>query len=297
MALEKWIKWAILEAACKTSTKLLQKSVGLASINLSSTLIATGIISLIQVAASILMNPRCLQAKFKQIIAACCFGAMAFIMTVLGFMVFLFNGDAGTSTFIMSLSVVPSTAIDVVFFKQQFTKKQLLGLVIAISSGFVILDCPLSLKQIAQMPLWIWLSIIMMFCYSINQSITLVIKDMHPIAKNFWGALISLGLVILGLIAFHQFGCSIEWQLLPSKFYWMNFIIGLIVVVMWSAGAISCQQGAKSVAIKTFIVNATYLSLVIVGGAMLFVEEQLTWFKITGIGLYLVSFVLIKVED
>ncbi len=157
---EKWMKWTLLESLMKTSSKLLQKVIGLVSTTIGHTFFAVMVVGIVQVMsgfAVVRFKKKELLTDWQSILGSCLFGVGAVICTVLAFCVFLLGGDIGINVFIITLSIIPGALIDRVFFNHKLNKRQWLGILIAIFAGYSILGWP-SLAEALRLPLWVWLS-------------------------------------------------------------------------------------------------------------------------------------------
>jgi len=184
---EKWMKWTILEATMKTSSKIVQKTIGVVSSTFGQVAFATFVVGLVQTIAGYVMAKKYNKKIFTDkgsIAGSIWFGLNAMTMTVLCFAVFLYNGDMGVNTFIITLSIIPGALIDTLFFGHKLNRKEWAGIGIATLAGYSILGWP-SLHQAMDLPSWVWLSFIVMMLGAINQGITQKIKKIDPFVKNF----------------------------------------------------------------------------------------------------------------
>ncbi len=291
---ERWMYWTLGEAGMKTLTKLLQKVVGITSAIFSHVLLATIIIGIVQTIFGFISckyrNIK-LFSNAKEIVGACIFGLFAFGASVLGFSVFLLGGDMGVNTFIITLSIIPGAIIDQIFFKHKLAPQQWIGVFIAIIAGYTILECP-SISQIATLPLWVWLSFGAMVLVAINQGITQKIKSINPMLKNFWGGLTTTIFALIVIITILYSGKAIGIEKTNAVFWSSSFLIGFIVVLMWTCNVMSYKQGAY-IALKKLVMNGAYLTAIMILGSIFFPEEHFTSAKLYGVFIYLLAFCLI----
>lgn len=286
-----WIRWTILEAGTKTASKLLQKTVGMASTTPGHTFYGAALIGFVQTIVGVVLAKRRekkLCAGWANVIGSILFGIFAVISTVLGFLVFLYGGEIGVNTFIITLSIVPGAMIDDFFFENHLSKRQWGGIFIAILAGYAVLDAP-SLEEILTLPLWVWLSVIMMLTAAVNQGVTQRIRQIDPYVKNFWGGLTTLILGTGGyflvdspqeLLSYEQIG----------RLTALSLVIGIVVVLMWVYNVLAYQAGAY-IAIKKLLLNGVYLSTTMVAGVLIFDEKMTVW-KALGVLSYFGAFLL-----
>src|SRR3989344_2684204 len=273
---EKWMRWTFAEAGTRTASKLLQKVVGIAASSWIHALFATLVISVVQVISGLTVvkaQKKSLLPDFGQIAGSCLFGLFAFISSVLCFTVFIYNGDIGVNTFIITLSIVPGAFIDRIFFKHKLNWRQWTGVVVAILAGYAVLGFPSLFVALSQ-PMWVWLSLGITMSAAINQGITQKVKKVDPFVKNFWGGLIALVLSVVCLAIFGSLGVLTDFSGNMKKLYIVSGLIGFIVVGMWSFNLLSYKGGA-SIAIKKLVMNGTNLITAMAGGIVFF-QETLT---------------------
>ncbi|OGY64914.1 MAG: hypothetical protein A3J53_01585 [Candidatus Harrisonbacteria bacterium RIFCSPHIGHO2_02_FULL_40_20] len=284
--------WTLAEAATKTSSQLLQKVVGNVSSTVAHAFFATFVIGVVQTIVGAVVCWRRgtkLLTDFESILGSCLFGFFAVVSTVLAFMVFLLGGDVGTNTFIIILSIVPGAFIDRVFFGHKLSYREWLGIGVAIFAGYSMLGW-LSLKEVAGLPLWVWLSFGTMISVAINQGITQKVKKVDPFVKNFWGGLTTLVLCAAGVLVLGSGKLFGDFSRPMQNLWLVSAIIGLIVIGMWSFNLMSYKGGA-SIALKKLVLNGTYLTTAMLSAIFVF-GEALTVAKIAGVFFYLMAFVL-----
>ena len=284
---KEWKRWSLLESLTRSISMLLQKIVGVTSTTFGQTFLATAIIGFVQTIAGFLITRKRkipLLMDKKGVVGSCVFGIFATICTVLGFTVFLLGGDMGINTFIITLAIIPGALIDNFFFKKHLTKREWLGILIGVFAGYSILGWP-SLAEIQELPIWIWISLIIMFGVAINQGVTRSIKRTDIFVKNFWGGLTTLILTILAIIVMGPFQIVTEF---PPNLWIISVIHGINVIGVWSFNLLSYKAGA-SIALKKLLVNGSFLTLSIILGVIFF-DEAFTTAKIAGVILYFVAF-------
>ena len=284
------MKWTLFEAITKTVSKIFQKVIGIISHTFSHVLLATVIVGLVQVIGGFTM------AKMKKqkiitdigsIAGACWFGFNACLCTIIPFYVFVLGGDIGINTFIITLSIIPGALIDIIFFKHKLEPKQWFGIFIAVFAGYFVLGTP-SLSEFMSMPLWIWLSFVIMIIVAINQGITQKIKKIDPFVKNFWGGLTTLIVSFLALTVCGSLDLLINFTPQIQKLWLASIVVGLVVIAMWSFNLMSYKDGAH-IAIKKLVMNGSYLTMAMVCGIVIF-GEPMNFAKLSGVLLYFVAF-------
>jgi len=289
---EKWMRWTLLEALMKTTSKLPQKFCGQISPTFGHTFLASLVIGWVQVSVGYIVTQRRgtkLLADRSLVIGSCLFGLGAAIITVLGFAIFYYHGDVGVSVLIFTLSIIPGAFIDQCFFGHRLTARKWAGVGVGILAAYVILNRP-SLQEFKMMPVWIWLSFALMFLAAVTQGITQKIKEVDMFVKNFWGGLVTVVVCLAALVVSGQ--TALLWDFSPNtrQLVGISAFIGLVVVAMWSFNLLSYKGGA-SIAIKKLVLNGFYLTTAMLGG-MVFFGETLTNGKLIGTGLYVVAFAL-----
>lgn len=286
------MKWTLIEALTKTSSKILQKFVGVVSSTMSHVFFATMVVGLVQVIGGFSMARKrktpllCDQAE---VIGSCAFGFFAVVASALSFSVFLYGGEIGVNTFIITLSIIPGALIDRIFFGKRLMKRQWLGIVVGILAAYSILDWP-SLSAFADMPLWVWLSFGITMSVAINQGITQKIKKVDMFVKNFWGGLTTVVLASSAIFALGSAGLFVDFSSQMGKLWGVSALVGLIVIAMWSVNLLAYKDGA-SIAIKKLLMNGSYLTMTMIAG-ILFFGEALTLGKVVGVVLFFAAFSL-----
>jgi len=285
-----WMWWTAAEGCTKTFSKVLQKIVGLSALTYQDMIIATAIIGAIQAVIGFYSTKYRELKMFSSIIevvGACLFGVGAFAATFLCFIIFSLGGDTGVNSFIITLSIIPGALIDWYFFSHTLKMSQWIGIIVAILAGYTVLGCP-SLKTTVNLPLWVWLSFITMIIISVNQGITQKIKNIDPMAKNFWGGLTTIVLCILTGAILASCNVRINIFVITWKLWAASSVIGLIVVAMWSFNVLSYKFGAY-ITLKKLVLNTVHLSSVMIISPLFFHSESYHTGKFIGILLYLIA--------
>lgn len=284
------MKWAILEGFTKTASRTLQKIIGNTTVSWEGTFLAAGIVGLVQVVVAAGTATKQKIKLFKDIpgiFGSAMFGILALISTVLGFATFVYGGDIGISTFIITMGIIPGMLIDMIFFKYRSRIREWVGIAIAVFAGWAMLGFPHDTN--AGIPLWIWLACANSLAVAINQGITQAVKKVDPMFKNFWGGLASCvgALCILIFIGDNNYIFS---SIGINKIWFASALIGCVTVAMWSFNLLSYKTGA-SIALKKLVMSATYLLSTLILGYFFF-EETLTIGKIVAFPLFCIAFIL-----
>lgn len=289
---EKWIKWTVLEAMTRIISMLLQKIGGTLVVTLAHAFYGTMIIGLVQTIAGLsaaVIYRKIIFVRLQNIIGAVAFGCLAVFAVALGLITYLNGGEVGVVTFIITLSIAPGAILDWVFFRKRMLFRQCLGIGFCVVAGYGILNCP-SLQQLIHLALWVRLAFIISLIVCVNQGITKAIRDIDPLIKNFWGGLTGFIISGVGLMIF-SFPTVINYHLL-ARLRMISLALGLIIVASWSFNLLSYKIGAN-IAIKKLVNNGIYLTGAMIAGVILF-GEMITFWKILGIGFYLIAFYLMK---
>ncbi len=274
---------------------LLQKEVGdigTKSNSWSGTLLAAGIVGLVQVVLSALIAIKRKTNYFSDYwgaLGSITFGVLAYLATIMGFATFALGGDMGVSTFIITLSIIPGMIFDIMFCKYKANKHEWIGIVFAVLAGWSILGFP-GLNNGLELSTWMILSFCTAFIVAVNQLITQKVKEVDPMFKNFWGGLPAVVGTIVLLFIIDEGSRLFDFSIENISIWQVSIPIGVVVTVMWSYNLLSYKTGA-SIALKKVVVNATYLSTTMFYG-ILFLKEEFTNYKVLAIVLYVVSIIL-----
>ncbi len=286
--------FTLFEAACRTAIKILQKIIGVLGKTFAHAFLASAIVGFTQALISLISLKAARQKIFPgwfNFCGACLFGINATIVTSLSFAVFSLGGDVGINSFIMTLTIVPGALIDRFFFKEKLNYIQWLGLLLAVFAGYSILGWP-SLKKFLELPLWIWLSFTITLSLAFNMGIARRIKTINPLAKNFWGGLVTLLLSLIGFALLGKLNLLNDFSAPMQKFWISSIISGIVVIGVWSFSVMSYRRGAP-IAFKGLVMYGTYLISAMLLGIIIF-NEPLTAPKIIGIPIYLLAYALMN---
>ncbi len=290
MQQHKWMKWAIFEGFTKTASRFLQKVIGKTTVSWEGTFLAAGIVGLVQVVVALSIATKQKKALLKDasgIFGSVMFGILALISIVLGFTTFLYGGDIGISTFIITMGIIPGMIIDIIFFKYKSRIREWVGIMVAVCAGWAILGFPHDTNL--DIPIWIWLACANSLTVAINQGITQAIKKVDPMFKNFWGGLASF-IGALGILIFIVNNNYLFSSIDMNKIWFVSILIGCITVAMWSFNLLSYKTGA-SIALKKLVMSATYLLSTLILGYFFF-NEAMTLGKIVSFPLFCIAFIL-----
>lgn len=290
---EKWMKWTLLEALIRNTSAVFQKIVGGAvSLTSGHLLYVTALIGCVQAIFGYTVARKQstkILASREEMLGAIIFGVLAVISTMLGFLTFLDGGELGIRVFIVSLSIIPGMLIDKFFFGKSLSLRQHLGITVAIVAAYAILNKP-SLAEIIAFPTWVWFAFANMLSVAINQGVTQKIKNIDPMVKNFWGGLTAIILGCGGMIYFDSFSSLIQYEKIATL-SWTAFVIGLLVVALWTVNLFSYKEGAY-ISLKKVLMNGSYLTMALVTGVIFFGETLSGW-QISGVFLYITAFALV----
>jgi len=279
-----WVPWALGEGGIRAFNTTLVKAVGLRSGTFGLVLLSTGIIGMVQVTLGLSVAKKqgiSLFPETRLILWSIAFGVLATICTALAFTIYSMDGDIAVHTVIIATAIVPGALIDWGLFRNRLSALEWLGVGLAVLAPYCMLNFP-SLADIADLPLWVWLSVINMLLVAMNQGVTQAAKDVHPMVKNVWGGgatvLLTIPLVLL-------MGSWVDIQ--SSTFWILNITLGLGVVGLWTANVMSYKSGAK-IAFKKLVVTGVYMTLAALTG-ILFFQEAATFGKLVGVLLFLLA--------
>jgi drug/metabolite transporter (DMT)-like permease len=285
--MERWFKWTLLEAGSKVVVRALQKVLGVASAGLPGIALVIGITGLTQACMATIALRRLAVpiSSFANRRGAVFFGLGAVASNLFVFGAFLNGGEVIVTTFIGTLSIIPGAFIDHFVFKHRLTFRHILGVVLGIVAGYLVLGAP-SLKAFLAMPLWVWLSFGLAFSLAINQWITQSIKDIHPYEKNFWGGSATLVCAVVLMVCTGTESLS-RISIHSYLFVVCAFGIGVVTFFMWAFNLFAYKDGAY-ISLKKLVMNASYMALVFVLGAVFF-SERVTVMALMGFALYVTA--------
>lgn len=285
--IQQWRKWILWEAFTRTGIQVFQKLVGVVSTTIGHIFYAIILIGGIQILLGFILYGDVKKNIFvfnPNVLGAIGFGLFAAISNILSFYAFLNGGEILVITFIATLSIIPGALFDSLLFNQQFTIRQGIGILFAVTAGYYMLNAP-SLHDFQEMPLWVWLSFGLMFSLAINQVITKKISSIDPYIKNFWGGLTTLIISSIGLAVFVVLKGP---EIIPIKLTLLSLTIGIITVYLWFANVSAYKTGATLIALKKLIMNGSFLTLVAIIGVVFF-NEPVSKYKILGFLLYFMA--------
>ena len=284
----KWTIWTTGEALSRTSTKVLLRFVGV-RLTAAETILASMVVGTVQAILGFIgiqVLGRTLRCRRHEVVGAITFGVLAYVVTVLSFMVFMFDGDVGVNTLITTLSIIPGGLIDTFVFRHTLRWRQWFAIMVATVAGYSVLGWP-SLTEALALPLWVWLSFITMLLIAANQGVSQAIKDIDPLVKNVYGGGTQVVCAFATLVAVGTL--TVIWQPHALWNFWiLSALIGVINVGLWIFNILSYRDGA-SIAIKKLVMNGVHLSTAMVGGILLFNEPSSPG-KFFGVALYLIAF-------
>lgn len=294
-----WVKWAFLQGASGSASRLMQKVIGKVSENLPHTVYSTLIIGVIQALGGLLIaraRKTPLGLRGRLLAGSVCFGILAVVNTVLSFMTFVpRNGvvaDVGVATLIVTLSIVPGAFIDILIFRRHLNVVQWLGVVLSIIAGWAVLNAP-SLEQVKHLPLWVWIALANAFFVAVNQGLSQWIWDIDPWLKNLW---VGVTTIVVSAVAFLLLSSpgEIAGYRLVVKLSATSVLIGLAVIALIACNVMAFRNKAQ-ITEKKVVFNGSWLILTMLGGVAFF-GEALTGWKIAGIALFLVGYWLTQIK-
>lgn len=302
--MEAWIKWSLLQGLMGTSSRLLQKVIGDASRTAIHALYATALMGVVQVVygfSAARGRHKTLFTERVNIIGAMGFGVFSVICSFLSYMTFIADrhgnvGDVGIATFLLMLmNIIPGALFDWLLFGSRLTVRQCLGIVVGLAAGFLVLGLSApAFGLLAHPPRWVWLALANGLGMAVNRVISRTTRTIDADVNNFWigvstvvlagGAILVLS-PVRALLAYPQF----------AKLTWVSIVDGITVVPYIIFHTFAFRDGAK-IALKETVFNAALLVTSTLGGMAFFHESASIW-KFAGIGLFLVSFTLIRRKE
>lgn len=294
-----WVKWAFLQGASGSASRLMQKVIGKVSENLPHTVYSTLIVGLIQALGGLLIarsRKTPLVIRGRLLAGAVAFGVLAVINTVLSFMTFVPRGgvvaDVGVATLIVTLSIVPGAFIDILIFRRHLNIIQWLGVVLSIVAGWAVLNAP-SLEEALRLPVWVWLALTNAFFVAVNQGISQWIWDIDPWLKNLWVGVTTI--VVSGIaFLFLSSPAEIASYRLVMRLSATAVLIGLAVIALIACNVMAFRNKAQ-ITEKKVVFNGSWLILTMLGGVAFFGEPLTSW-KVIGIALFLAGYWLTQVK-
>lgn len=292
---EPWMKWAVAEGGTKTTTRLINKSLGIAAGSFAGSVATPFVIGAMQTVVGFLgarTRRARLRIPFAHIMAAVIFGVIATAMSTLAIYSFTYPGaDVGITTFIVTMSIIPGAFIDWIFFRHPLVLRQWAGLAAFLGAGYSMLNFP-DLSALASLPPWVWLTFGIALLGAVNEGVMQwqgrhMTEPTDPFVNSFWIGMATFFCAGGALIALRPWAMI---RALPFWFWAGAAAIGIIVVAMHSFKLIA-YQGGGSIALKKLIMQATYLITATILGWITY-AEPLTAGKFIGMTGYLVAFTL-----
>lgn len=266
-----WMYWPLAEGGTKTTSRLLQKFLGLTGKSLASTFFVTIVIGLIQMAGGYVLSggwPRLRQVQFRQAAMSILFGIVASVMTVISFLTFTYEGaDVGVTTFLVTLSIIPGAIVDWLVFGNRLRLHQWFGVAAFLAAGYAILDFP-PLGLLASLPVWVWLSLANALLAVLAEAIVQARKEMDPFAFNFWVGLTTTLFCAVWIMAA---GWRDVFVVLPPRFWIASVAISAVVLVMIYC-MVSGYKAGGNIAMKKFIMYGAFLITSTALGILLYRE-------------------------
>lgn len=279
----------------KTTNRVLAKFLGARSGSPEGTFIVTIIIGLVQTICGfygVIFRKQKLFSNWRQILGSITFGFLASVMTVLGILIFTYQGaDVGVVTFIVSLSIVPGIFFDRIFFGDKLILRQYIGVLLFLFAGWAVLGF-ISLGAFLTLPMWVLITLCLMFLYPVNELITrkLAVREkVDPFVNNFWIGVSTIAFSILGLSLFGERGLNIHVYF-SNIFLLTSVTMGFVVVLMISFKLIAYKDGS-TIALKKLVMQGIHLVSALFAGVLIF-GEALTLGKIIGVFVFFVAFSL-----
>jgi drug/metabolite transporter (DMT)-like permease len=204
------------------------------------------------------------------------------------------GADAGVSTFIVTMSIIPGAFIDWIFFSHPLRKRQWIGVGIFLLAGYCMLNFP-SLEALRHLPPWVWLSGCIAFLVAVNEGITQAMSrhqrkedKLDPFVNNLWVGLSTVVVCSIGLLFTYS---SIDGSTLLRVFWVSATLLGLVTVLSIMFKLWSYQMGG-SIALKKVAMQGTYLVLATCAG-IIWLSEVVTVGKIIGIPAFFIAYTVV----
>ena len=291
-----WMKWAATEGLTKTGNSLINKLIGLSSTSLFSTVLVNLVASFIQFTGGLIGAKRSqvsLKITGPQLLGCMIFGFFASLSSWTLLSIYTHPGsEVGVTTFIVSLSIVPSTLVAWLLFSERLNWRQWLGVICFIGAGYAVLNFP-SLSVILSLPTWIFMAMGLSLLVGANEVITQIqarvkLKPLNPWVNNFWVGLTST--VLSGAAAIY-FGKSLtRLAEIPARQWVGSVAIGLLVILMIQSKLLSYQRGG-TMATKRLVMSGTYIIGTLILGFLIY-REPITVGKVIGVLGFFLAFIL-----
>ena len=249
--------------------------------------LVTGVIQLVGGFAGAKSRGAKLLAGWQQVCGSVILGSLLSVNSALGVYAFTYPGvDVGIMTFLITLSIVPGSFFDWIFFRHPLNSKQWLGVSIYLMAGWASLNF-VNLNSMLNLPVWMWLALTIGLVLAVNEAISQAIQKADPFVNNFW-----VGLTTIILFSFFL-TFSGGWKLIhdfSDKWRVGSLATGLVIFGMIYFKIMSYKGGA-TIALKKMVMQGTRLVSAILLGAMIY-GEPITSGKIIAILLFFVAFAL-----
>ena len=294
-----WMRFGIAEGASKAGSRALSKLIGASGGSLLAVTVATLISGVVQLFGGWIFSRRSgqrLTVDVKQLFGAISFGVVATAMGVLGTFAFTDpEADVGVTTFIVLMSIVPGALVDWIFFGHALRFRQWFGIALFLLAGWAMLNFP-QLSALVQLPAWVLWTLPLPFLAVVNEVITQAqaryqVRQLDPLVNNFWVGLTTIVAAVAVIVAV---GSTMEIQSY-SVGYWIGSLLRGVLALGLVTFKLLAYQGGGTIALKKFVMQASYLMLAMLMGTVFF-NEAVTIGKICGVALFAVGFVLMD-ED
>lgn len=286
---EKWMLWASAEGGAKTSEYLLKKFIGGEGglIGALWVVLITGAVQIIGGFVGARSKSLKLLGSWQQVAGSVILGILLSINSALGVYAFTYPGaDVGIMTFLITLSIVPGSFFDWIFFRHQLNSKQWFGVSVFIVAGWASLNFP-NLSALLNSPTWMWLALLIGFILATNEAISQKIQKTNHFVNNFWVGLTTI-------ILFSSFlSFSDGWKFIYgfSSNWWIGSLAtGFVIFGMVSFKLISYAGGA-TIALKKMVMQGVRLIFASLLGAWIY-GEALTLGKGIAVLLFFIAVTL-----
>lgn len=289
----RWLGWAFAQALSQTAGQIPRKKVALIGPTGIHALLVMFVIGIIQTVTGLGMayTTHASLVLKKDFAGAAIFALGAFLSSMLGIAAFQQGGDIGVVSFIVTMSIIPGTIIDALFFGHHMKRSGWLGILIFLFAGYSILNWP-STEELLRLPSWVWYALGIPVSNAIIEGVTQRFKTMNPWFKNFWGGLVTIACCLIAL-PFMSLQTTLHTITTVKSVFWLwSGLLGLCTVGIWLFNLISYRDGA-TIAFKKLVVSSTYLLLAMATGVVIF-AEPLTRAKIVSLLLYPIAYFLVQ---
>ncbi len=226
------------------------------------------------------------------------FAVGAVVNTTLGVYVYALPGaDIAVSTFLRTFSIVFAAPFAWMLFGERLHRHQMAGVLVFLAAGWLFVGMP-SLAALQDLPLWMWLSLVIAVFAAVNEVATSAISARHEkrgvrpeigrALYNFWIGTLTFSLalpvflVLLNSATVLNNGMALVALLIMAS--------GIVVQLNWRYFAY--VGDGTFVVIKKFFTLSVYFLLATVLG-IIFHAEPVTIQKVAGVPLAIMAFLLI----